>query len=71
MTYSPTNIMAFDIDAQEKILKPVKVQDNLDNVSRETKVLGDAIDVNKEGIALNKKATEFNGQSFRKLFLGM
>ncbi len=32
MTYSPTNIMAFDIDAQEKILKPVKVQDNLDNV---------------------------------------
>ena len=68
MTYSPTNIMAFDIDAQEKILKPVKV---LDNVSRETKVLGDAIDVNKEGIALNKKATELNGQSFRKLFLGM
>tara|TARA_R100001244_G_scaffold123750_1_gene93451 strand:+ start:194 stop:406 length:213 start_codon:yes stop_codon:yes gene_type:complete len=67
--YTPTTILAFDIDEQEKIFKPGKVQENLDNVSRETKSLGDAIKVNKNDIALNKKASQDDRQSFRKSFL--
>lgn len=69
MSYSPTSIMGFDVDEQEKVFKPGKVQDNLDNVSRETKSLGDSIKVNKNDIGLNKKASEDDRQSFRKSFL--
>lgn len=69
--YSPTKIFSFDVDEGKKTLSPQLIQDNLENVSRETKSLGDSIKVNKSGIAINQQATEQNRQSFSKLFLDL
>ena len=70
MTYTPMNIMSFDIEEQEKRLKPNLVGSNFGLISQETKELGDNISNLQAEILLLKQAKEENRQSFAKHFLG-
>ena len=69
--YSATNIFGFDVDEGEKVLKAQKVQDNLENISRETKTLGESIQKNSTLLEQVNKESDDNRQSFRKLYLDL
>ncbi len=70
MTYTPMNIMSFDVEEQEKRLKPNLVSSNLGLISQETKELGDNIMRLETRIAQLIQATGEEKQSFAKLFIG-